>query len=68
MSIAELRREYARARLDEANISPDPMIEFARWFAEATVAEVLEPNAMALATATREGNPFGADRVAEGIR
>ncbi len=57
MSIADLRREYARARLDEANISPDPMIEFARWFAEATVAEVLEPNAMALATATREGVP-----------
>ena len=57
MSIAELRREYARARLDEAHISPDPMIEFARWFAEATVAEVLEPNAMALATATREGVP-----------
>ncbi len=57
MSIADLRREYARARLDEANISPDPMIEFARWFAEATVAEVLEPNAMALATATRAGIP-----------
>jgi pyridoxamine 5'-phosphate oxidase len=57
MSIADLRREYARARLDEANISPDPMIEFARWFAEATVAEVLEPNAMALATATRAGVP-----------
>jgi pyridoxamine 5'-phosphate oxidase len=57
LSIADLRREYARARLDEANISPDPMIEFARWFAEATVAEVLEPNAMALATATKDGVP-----------
>jgi pyridoxamine 5'-phosphate oxidase len=57
VSIADLRREYARARLDEANISPDPMIEFARWLAEATVAEVPEPNAMALATATREGIP-----------
>ena len=57
MSIADLRREYARARLDEANISPDPMIEFARWFAEATVTEVVEPNAMALATATRKGIP-----------
>jgi pyridoxamine 5'-phosphate oxidase len=57
VSIADLRREYARARLDEGNVSPDPMIEFARWFAEATVAEVLEPNAMALATANREGVP-----------
>ena len=34
MSIADLRREYARARLDEKSVSSDPMVEFARWFAE----------------------------------
>jgi len=57
MSIADLRREYARARLDESNVSSDPMAEFDRWFGEAGQAKVLEPNAMALATATREGAP-----------
>jgi len=57
MSITDLRREYARARLDEANISSDPMAEFQLWFAEACDAKVLEPNAMALATATRDGAP-----------
>ncbi len=57
MSIADLRRDYALARLDETDVSHDPMVEFARWFAEAREAEVLEPNAMALATATADGTP-----------
>src|SRR3954462_144161 len=57
MSIADLRRDYARARLDEANVSSDPVAQFERWFAEAREAKVMDPNAMALATATREGSP-----------
>jgi pyridoxamine 5'-phosphate oxidase len=56
-SLADLRREYARARLDETTISRDPVTEFARWFEEAVKAEVQEPNAMTLATATRDGVP-----------
>ncbi|MDQ3136082.1 MAG: pyridoxamine 5'-phosphate oxidase [Gemmatimonadota bacterium] len=57
MSIADLRREYARARLDEMDVSHDPVVEFARWFAEALEAQVLEPNAMTLATASADGTP-----------
>ena len=57
MSIADIRREYARARLDEAHVSPDPVVEFDRWFSQAQEAKALEPNAMTLATATREGAP-----------
>lgn len=57
MTIADIRREYARARLDEASVSPDPLTEFARWFDEALNAQVLEPNAMTLATATGDGVP-----------
>jgi pyridoxamine 5'-phosphate oxidase len=56
-SVADLRREYARARLDEANVSPDPITEFARWFEEAVKAEVQEPNAMTLASVGPEGAP-----------
>jgi pyridoxamine 5'-phosphate oxidase len=59
MSIADLRREYARARLDEKDVSQDPILEFARWFAQAQEAQVGEPNAMTLATATRDGAPSG---------
>jgi pyridoxamine 5'-phosphate oxidase len=57
VSIADLRREYALARLDEKDVSPDPVAEFGRWFAEALAAEVEEPNAMVLATATKDGVP-----------
>jgi pyridoxamine 5'-phosphate oxidase len=57
LSIADLRREYARARLDEKDVSRDPIDEFARWFAEAQAAAVEEPNAMTLATATPDGRP-----------
>jgi pyridoxamine 5'-phosphate oxidase len=56
-SIANLRREYARTRLDETSVSSDPVTEFARWFEEAVEAKVMEPNAMTLATATPDGVP-----------
>lgn len=56
-SVADLRREYALARLDERDAAPDPFTMFAGWFEQAVAAEVLEPNAMVLATATPEGAP-----------
>lgn len=56
-SIADLRRDYARARLDETDVSHDPIVEFARWFADAQSARAEEPNAMVLATATSDGVP-----------
>jgi pyridoxamine 5'-phosphate oxidase len=57
MTIGDLRREYARARLDEKDVSHDPIVEFARWFAQAQEARVAEPNAMTLATATAAAAP-----------
>jgi pyridoxamine 5'-phosphate oxidase len=56
-SIADLRREYARARLDEKDVSIDPFDQFTRWFAEAQAAATVEVNAMVLATATPAGRP-----------
>jgi pyridoxamine 5'-phosphate oxidase len=57
MSIADLRREYARARLDERDVAPDPFVQFQQWFDDARRAELPEPNAMTLATATPDGVP-----------
>jgi pyridoxamine 5'-phosphate oxidase len=57
VSVADLRREYALARLDEEDVSRDPIAQFSRWFSEALAAEVDEPNAMVLATATPNGAP-----------
>jgi pyridoxamine 5'-phosphate oxidase len=56
-AITDLRREYARASLDERDLSHDPVVEFARWFAQAQEAQLPEPNAMTLATATTGGAP-----------
>jgi len=57
LPIGDLRRDYARARLDEASVAPDPFVEFARWFEEAVKAEARDPNAMTLATASAHGVP-----------
>jgi pyridoxamine 5'-phosphate oxidase len=57
VNIADLRREYMRETLDEAEVAADPLRQFERWFAEATTAEVPEPNAMTLATVDPDGRP-----------
>lgn len=57
MSLADLRREYARATLSEREVAADPVEQFRRWFDQAIAAQVLEPNAMTLATATADGAP-----------
>lgn len=56
-TIAELRREYARSRLDERDLAADPFAMFALWFAQAVETAVPEPNAMTLATAAPNGTP-----------
>jgi pyridoxamine 5'-phosphate oxidase len=43
------------APLNEEDVSPDPVVEFQRWFALATAAGEPQPNAMALATVTATG-------------
>ena len=55
--IADLRRSYARASLDERDVVTDPIAQFRHWFQDALDAQVLEPNAMTLATATADGVP-----------
>lgn len=57
MNLSARRREYAQAALDEAHTAPDPVQQFAVWFAEAEQANVPEPNAMTLATADLRGRP-----------
>jgi pyridoxamine 5'-phosphate oxidase len=56
-TIADLRRDYARARLDFADTDADPIAQFRRWFDEARAADVLEANAMTLATVGADGMP-----------
>jgi len=46
--VGELRR---------ADLDPDPLIQFDRWYEEAEAAGIRAPHAMALATATSTGDP-----------
>jgi pyridoxamine 5'-phosphate oxidase len=52
-----LRREYEAAPLRRADLHPDPVQQFARWFRDAQDAEILDANAMALATIGADGIP-----------
>jgi len=57
MSIADLRNEYSRASLSEADTHPDPVEQFAKWFNEAIAAQIPEANAMTVSTADANGRP-----------
>jgi len=48
--VAELRRSYTRDGLRRGDLDPDPVGQFRKWFGEAVAAELVEPNAMVLAT------------------
>lgn len=55
--LAQMRKSYERAELDEAHVRPEPLDQFHHWFDAAMHAKVLEPNAMTLATADAQGRP-----------
>ena len=56
-NIADLRKSYERAELDETASRADPLEQFGLWFQQALDAQVPEPNAMTLATVSAEGRP-----------
>lgn len=58
-SLADLRKEYSLNGLDPADVLPDPLGQFRRWFDEAVRAGVDEPNAMHLSTTGHDGRPSG---------
>ncbi|MFL5338961.1 MAG: pyridoxamine 5'-phosphate oxidase [Gemmataceae bacterium] len=57
MSVSDLRREYSLAGLREQDLDADPIRQFVRWFEQAAAANLAEPNAVTLATATPQGRP-----------
>ena len=48
--IADLRKSYERAELNETASHADPLQQFDQWLQEAIKAEIAEPNAMTVAT------------------
>ncbi len=56
-SIAAIRKDYTQKTLDEAGVAADAITQFGVWWEEAVKSEIVEVNAMTLATATKEGLP-----------
>ena len=57
MDLSELRQEYTKDGLDRATLDPNPFKQFETWFQQATSGQVLEPNAMQIATVSSTGRP-----------
>ena len=56
-ALTDLRREYASHALSEDQADPDPIRQFTSWFDEAVSAQLLDVNAMTLATVSSAGDP-----------
>ena len=67
MKLADLRQDYSLQSLDITDVSNDPIEQFKHWFDEAIKSELLEPNAMTLATATTDGKPSARIVLLKGI-
>ena len=55
--MADLRKDYQLASLNEGDVHADPIQQFDKWLKEAIAAELPEPTAMTLATVTADGRP-----------
>jgi pyridoxamine 5'-phosphate oxidase len=58
LDLAALRHDYEAHGLRRADLDPDPIKQFEKWFGEAAAADIRDVNAMSLATATEDGIPF----------
>jgi pyridoxamine 5'-phosphate oxidase len=67
MALADLRKDYSLAGLAEKDLAKDPFRQFEKWFQEAEAAKLTEPNAMTLASATREGRPSARTVLLKGL-
>ena len=67
MDLSALREEYMRAGLHERDLAPDPLAQFGAWFEQALRSGVALPNAMTLATATRDGRPSAREVLLKGF-
>jgi pyridoxamine 5'-phosphate oxidase len=51
------RRNYTSDLLNFNDLDPNPMVQFEKWFMEVSKNDTIEPNAMVLSTASRDGRP-----------
>lgn len=59
LSLETLRKNYALGGLNEQDCNSNPIVQFENWFKQAQAAEIKEPNAMTVSSATADGQPSG---------
>lgn len=57
MAISDMRRQYAKGRLQEADVTDSPFTLFERWLKDAIDSEIPDPTAMTVATVDASGQP-----------
>ena len=57
MNLNDMRRNYAEQALEPGDLRPSPFDQFDHWMRAAIESQLVEPNAMALATVGPEGQP-----------
>lgn len=55
---SQWRARFMEQGLRRADLDPDPIIQFERWYAFACASDIPEPNAMTLATVDDAGQPW----------
>ena len=58
MDLSDFRKEYSERGLHRDDLAENPFTQFERWFSHATELDLLEPNAMTLATVDTDGCPL----------
>lgn len=57
INVADLRENYKKGGIPDENIPKEPIPFFEKWLKEAISSDVMEPNAMSLATVDSDGKP-----------
>ncbi len=57
MDLSHVREQYETTGLDEADVDPDPIVQFQRWYRDAEAADLWEPNAMVVSAVDADGWP-----------
>jgi len=65
--IEDIRKSYHKGTLDLQDLKAHPIEQFLLWWNEATQSEILEPNAMTLATVNKQGQPSARIVLLKGI-
>jgi pyridoxamine 5'-phosphate oxidase len=55
--IARIRRVYSLTELNESTVLDDPFKQFSEWMEEAVKSNIIDPNAMILATSNKDSIP-----------